>query len=646
MPNSKISELKETTVLHSDYTVNPFPHQASLVPPGSGDNDAFFMIARPNIRNENISYTHLKSSILDKNLLLTGKQLISGEKTFSDPCNFLSRTNVNEVLDNTFTGDISGNIFVGNSGLFQNMGVGKAFHERLREPSYRLDISGDSLFLGDLTHTGYHRQFGSLYRIGDSNLLGDFRITGDSWRHGDMRMEGDYDLTGDLDRFGNVDLYGDKLLIGDVTHTGNHRQFGELYRIGDSSLLGDFRITGDSWRYGDMRMKGDYYLTGDRTQLGHSLIKGDKKIAGDLHVGEYIYHIQDSDTFVRLEDDKVSLEAGSGCKLSLNESNEDEILFFTSGEEQARLTNEGFLAINTQDPIAELSVTGDSFLENVFVYDDFSKKFNKVFGGDDEKVTFKTVIDGGKDKYHIDLPKTFKEKPILSVSLENCNGNILVPFILQSGNRHEFYMQFSNVLPPEEYIINTTAICSSIMQNKNGLNYDQFPYCSPMDPGANRHGMQRFYFQPNENSSTQEIFFPLGYDEPPNISINIEGGEYVVPYIISNITNESFVLKLGSTLTKDHTIHCCSSTQGIHRLGEKVNYHAQWFEDLGDRLIFRNFQPGDSYYRPEFSTSLPSLQLWELNTENNTIKPRCEPNQSTPNTEHFFHRTGEYLTIA
>ena len=644
MPNSKISELKESLILHSDYLVHPFPHQAKITSLGSGGNNASFMIARENLSNENISYNHLKSSILDKSFLLTGKQLISGGKIFADPCTFLSRTNVNEVLDNTLTGDISGNVFVGTSGLFQNIGVSTLFHERHEEPSYRLHISGDSCFLGDITHTGYRRQEGDFYRIGDSNLLGDLRITGDSWRFGDTLMNGDFYLTGNFSQTGDRSLYGNELILGDITHTGNERQNGDFYKIGNSDLLGEFRISGDSWRYGDLRMSGDFSITGDFTQLGNSFILGDKKTAGDIHVGEYIYHYEDQDTFIQFKNNEAHLEAGEDCKILLNESGSNYISLFTSGEEHARLTNEGLVAINNKTPIGELSVTGNSFLENVFVYDEFSKRFNKVFGGNDETVTFKTVIQGGLDKYHVNLPKTFKEKPILNVSVENCNGNIIVPFILQDGNRHEFYMQFSNILPSDEYTVHTTAICSSIMQGKNELSYDNFPYVSPMDPGANRHGMQRFYFQPEENKSTQEISFPLEYDEPPNISINMEGGKYVVPYIISNITKKSFTLKLGSNLTREHTIHCCTSTQGTHRLGEKVDYHAQWFDDLGDKLIFRTFQPGNDSYRPEFVTSLPTLQLWELDEQKNTIKPRCEAQESEQDIPQFFERTGEFLT--
>ena len=51
--------------------------------------------------------------------MLTGKQLISGEKTFADVCTFQSTIYTNEIIDIVQTGDISGNIFVGQTGLFQ-----------------------------------------------------------------------------------------------------------------------------------------------------------------------------------------------------------------------------------------------------------------------------------------------------------------------------------------------------------------------------------------------------------------------------------------------------------------------------------------------------------------------------------------------
>ena len=151
MPNKRISDLSEREILFSDSAVEPFPSSARIEEPSIGDRNTFFLLARPKIRNEKISYSNLKSSILDNSVYLTGQQLISGSKTFSEPCTFLSRINVNEAIDITETGDISGNIFVGDSGLYQNLGVGRNFFERDAGADDTLDISGDSCFLGDLS---------------------------------------------------------------------------------------------------------------------------------------------------------------------------------------------------------------------------------------------------------------------------------------------------------------------------------------------------------------------------------------------------------------------------------------------------------------------------------------------------------------
>ena len=127
MPNKRISELNEKITLRADSSFNEFPSSARLYESGSLNDDIYFMGAREKTSNEKIAYKNLKASILDTAIYLTGEQLISGHKTFADPCTFLSRSSINEILDITQTGDISGNIFVGESGLLQNLGLGVPF---------------------------------------------------------------------------------------------------------------------------------------------------------------------------------------------------------------------------------------------------------------------------------------------------------------------------------------------------------------------------------------------------------------------------------------------------------------------------------------------------------------------------------------
>ena len=65
MPNKRISDLSEREILFSDSAVEPFPSSARIEEPSIGDRNTFFLLARPKIRNEKISYSNLKSSILD-----------------------------------------------------------------------------------------------------------------------------------------------------------------------------------------------------------------------------------------------------------------------------------------------------------------------------------------------------------------------------------------------------------------------------------------------------------------------------------------------------------------------------------------------------------------------------------------------------
>jgi plastocyanin len=428
---------------------------------------------------------------------------------------------------------ISGNLW--EISHFNFSGLATFEHTRTVDPLYTLHVSGDSCFLGDITHTGNRRQEGNSYRIGESSLLGDFKITGSSWRYGDLYMKGDYYLTGDFTHTGNSFLYGDKTLIGDLTHTGYYRQFGELYRIGDSNLLGDFRITGDSWRYGDMRMKGDYHLTGDFTQTGDSMIYGDEKVTGDVYVGEYLYHYEDQDTFLRFRDDEITLQAGNECKILLSETEDDFISFDTSGIEQARLTNEGFLGVNTASPVGELSVTGSAYLERAFTTGE-DGQWERVFGGSDEVVSFVAPLHEGKDSFHLDFPKTFGEKPAVTLSLENSAGGPIIPYMISGLNEFSFAVNFGTELKDDEYKLHINARPTG-------------------QSSANKTTTQSFTTDIPKDVDTYEVFYPCAFHAIPSISTAAESDSICVPYMISGVSRDSFYVLFSSPTKPGYRIH-------------------------------------------------------------------------------------------
>lgn len=128
--DNRISNLPEVKKLLADSSLDPFPERAIISNTGNADSEALFLLTRSGSHNEKITYKNLKKSVLDNAVFLTGNQLISGEKTFADVCTFQDTVYINEIIDITETGDISGNIFVGETGLFEKVGIGLNFTDR------------------------------------------------------------------------------------------------------------------------------------------------------------------------------------------------------------------------------------------------------------------------------------------------------------------------------------------------------------------------------------------------------------------------------------------------------------------------------------------------------------------------------------
>ena len=219
--DNRTSNLTEATRLTSDIEV---PAHAVIHDNPNLDTEALFLLARSGSHNEKITYSNLKQSLLDNVVFLSGNQLISGEKIFADTCTFNSRMNVHEIIDNTITGDISGNIFVAESGLLQKLGVGDPYFFRTKEPDHTLEVSGSSLFLGDVT------------------ISGDLRIDGNRTLIGDFIQNGDIDATGDINLTGTA-------YLRDVYVTGDDGAWVKVQGGSDEVTSYKTRLTEGSSHY-------------------------------------------------------------------------------------------------------------------------------------------------------------------------------------------------------------------------------------------------------------------------------------------------------------------------------------------------------------------------------------------------------------
>jgi len=65
---------------------------------------------------------------------------------------------------------------------------------------------------------------------------------------------------------------------------------------------------------------------------GNSLFGGDVTLSGSLHTADYIYHLADRDTFIRLQDDAINVQAGGVNFIQITEDgSQDKIVFNEAG---------------------------------------------------------------------------------------------------------------------------------------------------------------------------------------------------------------------------------------------------------------------------------------------------------------------------
>jgi hypothetical protein len=109
--NNRTSNMSEKQSLSAQIPPSAYPSDATTyVNGGNAEEDTLLMIAVSGSHNEKIKYSNFKSSILDGSLLLTGDQVITGNKTFE-----------NIIFDGTL--NLSGNLSIDG-----DLGVSGAFN--------------------------------------------------------------------------------------------------------------------------------------------------------------------------------------------------------------------------------------------------------------------------------------------------------------------------------------------------------------------------------------------------------------------------------------------------------------------------------------------------------------------------------------
>ena len=424
--DNRISTLPEVSVLYADTF-------ASLPPSNSNaDAEALFLVTKSGVKNEKIKFKNLKSSILGNTVSLTGNQIISGEKTFADICTFEDTVFLNEVVDTTYTGDISGYSFIGTSGLFEKVGVGTGFTSKTREPQYALHVEGDVLIEGDLT------------------------------------------------TFGSVEFQGG-FGLNDIIASGN------LQVNGSGVFSSGLNVTGDSEIFGLLDVQGS------------GSFGGDLDVSGDIGVAEKIFHVNDDDTYIEFAENQITI-AATGSKIAVSDN---EISFYVSGEKKVFVDQDGRFAINTDSPLGDLSVSGDAYVEKLYITGQNGAWEQVVPKGYDEATHFETNLMSGRSTYEIEFPKTFGSIPTVHATLNNDGGGDILFFNVWNIKKDSYFVTFNNDLPNNNYSIQTKALTTG-------------------DYSLHETTTQSFRSTIDAGASSYKIDFPSVFLNSPTVSVNLE----------------------------------------------------------------------------------------------------------------------------
>ena len=384
--DNRISTLPELSVLYSDIDLlAPVDPSAS-----NADADVLFLITKSCVKNEKITFKNLKSSILGNTVSLSGAQTISGEKTFADICTFSGTVFLNEVVDTTVEGDISGYNFVATTGRFEKLGVGSAFADKTREPEYDLHVQGD------------------------------------------VCIEGEFNALGEIQFGGNLGL-NDVTVSGDLFVGGSGTFDSGIHVSGDANFSGNFEVAG----------------TGN--------FSGDFNVSGDIGVGNKIFHVGDEDTFIQFEQDSVTLQAGTS-KVAITDQ---ELEMVVGGDKKFFVDDQGRLAINTNDVLGDLSMSGDAYVEKLYVTGQHGAWEPLVPKGYDESVHFSTNLIGGQTTYEIDFPKTFGSTPVVHATLQSESGEPVRFFNISNITNSSYFISFDQALTSDKYSVETQSTANT-----------------------------------------------------------------------------------------------------------------------------------------------------------------------------------------
>lgn len=573
--DNRISTLPELSVLYSDIDLlAPVDPSAS-----NADADVLFLITKSGQKNEKITFKNLKSSILGNTVSLSGAQTISGEKTFADICTFEDTVFLNEVVDTTYSGDISGYNFVAETGLFEKLGIGSGFADKTRTPEYALHVEGDVCIEGELNALG-EIEFGGNLGLNDVNVSGDLFVGGSGVFNSGLHVSGDANFSGSIDVVGTGNFGGDLNVTGDIyvenkiAHVGDddtYIQFSDnqvaIKATGSSVVVGEsieFSVSGDKklvvdsdgrllinsdTALGQLSMSGsayvdELYITGQNGGWEKLIPKGyDESVhfTTNLIGGETTYEIDFPKTFGSTPVVHATLQSESG----------EPVRFFNI----SNITNSSYFISFDQ------ALTSDKYSVETQATANASYSLHQT-----TTQSFKDYVIEGQDNYTITYPSSFAKSPTVSATLER-----KISFsVTDPGDPGETFVdswEYYIAVDTDTWRRSTMAevIRTESFAGDTDFDNDFYYVCIddtlwgklPLATSTKSDVGSLGDFEYDDNYIY--VLTAEGWKQSAVATWTSESSATIVPYMISEITDTDFKINFASALTSQYYVHVIAS---------------------------------------------------------------------------------------
>ena len=116
------------------------------------------------------------------------------------------------------------------------------------------------------------------------------------------------------------------------------------------------------------------------------------------------------------------------------------------GLKVGHLTNTGQATVKTSTPMGDLSVSGSTYSEELYITGIDGSWERVGVQGHDQASSFNTPLSAGSSVYTINFPKTFGAAPVVNTTVQNSAGGAIIPHIISGVGVSSYSVIFGSAL--------------------------------------------------------------------------------------------------------------------------------------------------------------------------------------------------------